>query len=80
MESDESQRKKRERSRSISEEKMSISENSEENKSEKNIINYNKANFKRKTYTIQQKLKIINEAETTSFHALEKNIIYQEKI
>ena len=72
MESDESERKKRERSRSISEDKMSISENSEENKSENNIIKYNKANFKRKTYTIQQKLKIINEAETTSFHALEK--------
>ncbi len=48
MESDESQRKKRERSRSISEEKMSISENSEENKSENNIINYNKLISKEK--------------------------------
>ena len=80
MESDESERKKRERSRSISEDKMSISENSEENKSENNIINYNKANFKRKPYTIQQNLKIINEAKTNSFHAIENNIIYQEKI
>lgn len=51
---------------------MSISDNSEEIEQGNNIINQNKANFKRKTYTIKQKLKIINEAKTSSLHTIEK--------
>ena len=67
--------KKRERSYYKSEDKMPISENLEEIKSENNIKNYNKTNFKRKTYTIHKKVKNYKWSKKSSL-----NLIYQEKI
>ena len=72
MESDDSSNKKLERSRSISKDRMSISEEDQQMESECNNGPKIKINYKRKSYTIQQKIKIINESRTSSLHSLEK--------
>ena len=51
---------------------MSISEEHQQMESECNNGPKIKINYKRKSYTIQQKIKIINESRTSSLHSLEK--------